>query len=142
MQFHSEEWLDACKEKMNSGEPDYMRKAGKLKIRWCNVLTDCPGGEDWKEGWIIEKGKCLSVTMEKKPAPSDFRTEPFDKKALDYRNTSTYEILGRLFRGEITNMQAFMDPRYAVDGPKMRLLGIMESLDAWSDIQKTVPTEI
>jgi hypothetical protein len=39
-------------------------------------------------------------------------------------------------------MQAFMDPRYVVDGPKMRLLGIMDALDAWADTQKTVPTEI
>lgn len=142
MQFHSQEWLDACKEKMNSGDHDYMKKAGKLKIKWCNVLTDCPGGVDRKELWIIEKGKCLSLAMEEKPAPSDFRDEPFNKKEVDYRNTSTYEVIARLFRGEMTNMQAFMDPRYAVDGPKMKLLGIMDALDAWSDIQKAVPTEI
>ena len=142
MQFHSEEWLNVCKEKMNSGDHNYMKKAGKLKIRFCNVITDCPEGTDRKEVWIIEKGKCLSVTFEEKPAPSDFRTEPFDKKVLDYRNTSDYHVLSELFRGEITNMQAFMDPRYVVDGPKMRLLSIMDALDAWADIQKTVPTEI
>ena len=141
MQFHSKEWLEAYKEKMNS-DPEYLRKNATFTIKWCNVLTDCPGGVDRKETWIIEKGKCLSLTLEEKPAPSDFRTELFDKKATDYRNTASYEIMGKLHLGEMNTMQAFRNPSYKVAGPKAKLLLIMRQLNAWNDIAKSLPTEI
>jgi|GEM_PF-1257336 putative sterol carrier protein len=141
MQFHSREWLEAYKEKMNS-DPEYLKKASNFSIKWCNVITDCPGGVDRKETWIIEKGKCVSVTTVEKPAPSDFRTEPFNSKEFDYRNIASYEIMAKLFRGQMSTLQAFRNPNYKVDGPKAKLLLIMKQLNAWNDIAKKIPTEI
>ena len=141
MQFHSKEWLDAYREKMNT-DPEYLKKNSNFTIKWCNVITDCPGGVDRKEIWIIEKGKCPSVTLEEKKAPSDFRTGVFDKKEADYRNTASYEIMSKLYLGEISTMQAFRNPNYKVDGPKAKLLFIMGQLNAWNEIAKSLPTEI
>jgi len=141
MQFHSKEWLEVYKEKMNT-DPAYLKKNSNFSIKWCNVITDCPGGVDRKEIWVIEKGKCVSLTVEDKPAPSDFRTELFDKKQYDYRNTASYEIMAKLHRGEMSTLQAFRNPNYKVDGPKAKLMLIMRQLNAWNDIAKSIPTEI
>jgi hypothetical protein len=141
MQFHSKEWLDAYKEKMNT-DAEYLKNNSTFTLKWCNVLTDCPGGVDRKEIWDIQKGKCLSLKLEEKKAPSDFRTELFDKKALDYRNTASYEIMGKLYLGQINTMQAFRNPSYKVDGPKAKLLFIMRQLNNWNDIAKSLPTEV
>lgn len=141
MQFHSKDWLDVYKEKMNS-DPEYLKKNSSFSIKWCNVITDCPGGVDRKEIWIIEKGKCLSLTVEEKPAPSDFRAEPFDRKKVDYRNTASYEVMAKLFRGEISTLQALRNPNYKVEGPKVKLMTQMGRLNAWNDIAKKIPTEI
>ena len=140
MKFKSKEWLDACVEKMDT-DPTHLKDASKLTVKWCNIVLDSPDGTDKFEAWDIKNGKCLNLRHEEKPAPSDFRTLPFDKKEFDYMCTATYEVLAKLHRGELTAMQALRNPAYKIQGSRLKLLMLTKALSSWNEVQKAIPTE-
>ena len=139
MKYFSQEWVDAIKEKMASDEA-YKRKNGKWDTKLCSLVLGAPGGVDIFVEWNIQDGQLVSVNRQEKPAPSDWRKEPFDGKKYVVRSTAPYEAYAKLNRREMNFMKAIMTGGYKIDG-MVKVLPMVGKMTAWTDLQAFIPCE-
>ena len=140
MKFFTQEWLDAVKEKANADET-YMKKTKGLTLRVQNLVTDCPGGVDKLLSHEFDQGKVLSSTVEEAPAPSDWRTTPYDSTQYLFRTVGTYDYYAALNRNEIDPVQGLSKGVFRIEGDMMRVLGKLGYLQNFFDLQATIPCE-
>jgi len=138
--YISNEWFDEVKKRMETDEA-YMKKAKGFTVKWCNIITDCPGGVDKFVLWEIEGGKPLSLTVEDAEAPSEWRKRPFDAKKYNFRATGSYDTFAKLNKKELGVMKAVTVKAYKIDGPMMKLMGMMPKMNSWVDLMAKVPAE-
>ncbi len=137
---YSREWMENVQKKTQTDQ-EYQKKAKDLTYRSQYVVTDCPGGVDKLVDWTLEKGVLLKWTMEEKPAPSEFRTMPFDGKEYFMRVSGSYKTFGRMNRKEITPLQCIMQKIYKIEGPMPKIMALMGPINALNDLIASVPVE-
>ena len=138
--YGSQEWVQALADKMNS-DAVYQKAAKGLTMRWFSIITDCPDGTDKTLDWEIKDGKAISFKVEEQKAPGDYRTRPFDAKKYDFRATGSWDTYTKLNKKETNAMQAISSKAYKIDGPMMKLMGMMGALNAWTDLMSSIPVE-
>lgn len=139
MKYLSREWLDAVTEKSNT-DKQYLKKAKKLTIKFQILVTDTPGGVDKLMDWYVEKGMIKSITLEEKPAPSNWRTEPADLTKFALKGTAPYATNCALHKGELPLFQA-MTKGFKMDGDLMAIMGRLEEYLELQNLQATIPAE-
>lgn len=140
MKFQSQEHLNAIKEKCNS-DPVYLRKTKDLNFTMHCLVTDCPGGVDKLVKWVFDKGKVASVTLEEKPAPSDFRTQPWNPKECFLRTISPYDAFWKVFVKEMNPLEGMTRGVFRVEGDMMQMMPKLGAVTAFIDFGSTVPSE-
>lgn len=105
--------------KRAEADPELEERLKELSIRLLMVATDCPEGDDRQAELILEDGKFKSATVESRPAPSDFRTEPLDKERYDSKVLSPYDALGDLVQEKMSLVSAFSKVKIEGDLPKL-----------------------
>ena len=137
---YTREWLEEIKKKTET-DKEYQEKAKDLTYKSQYVVTDCPGGVDKLVEFTQEKGVLIEWSMEEKPAPSEFRTMPFDDKTYFMRVGGAYKTFGRMNRGEISPLQAIMQKVYKIEGPMPRIMALMGPITALNNLIASVPVE-
>lgn len=140
IKYYSREWVEAVKKNMETNK-EYQAKVPDLTFKSQYVITDCPGGVDKLLDWTLEKGVLVEHSIEEKPAPSDFRTMPFDEDTYFMRVGGSYKTFGRMNRGEISPLQAVMQKIYNIQGPLPRIMALMGQLNYLNEINASVPCE-
>ena len=109
--------------------------------RWQEFIRNCPGGVDKLIDWEARNGTVVSVTMQEKPSPSDFGQRPVDLSRYLARFTADYDCYVKIHKGEWTMMVAIASGEYVIDGDIMEMMKKMVSIEAFLDLQRTVPAE-
>src|SRR4030042_5588914 len=137
--FYSKEWLEAVIKKANSDKA-YLEKAKKLTGSFLSVITDCPDGNDVKVWIKFDKGKVVQYEYEAKPAPASFRIEkePWDKSISIVKAQGNYDTFKKVQTKEMNPMQAMGSGLYKSEGDMVKLLWLMPSNKAYTDLQATV----
>ena len=140
IKYYTEEWLAALKKAMEA-DKEYQKKAKDLTYVSQYYILDCPGGTDRCAEWTLEKGVLTDYKLEEKPAPSDWRTMPFDSQKFFMRATASYPTYVRLNKGEITAIQVLMRKMYKIHGPMPKIMAKLGGLNALTAIMGTIPVE-
>ncbi len=144
MKFQSREHVSLIKEKHNekcNGDSEYLRKVKALDFTMHILIIDCPGGVDKLEKWVFDKGKVVSVKLEEKPAPSDFRTQPWNPKESFLRTTAPYDAFWKVALKEMTPMEGLTKGLYRIDGDMTQLISKLPAITAFTDFSGTIPSE-
>ena len=139
MKYLSKEWLEAVREKANA-DTEYLKKTRGLTVMFQLLTTDVPGGVDKLSTWNVERGKIKSITLEEKPAPSDWRTTPVDLSKYLLRGTAPYQTFCALHRKEFPFVQA-MTKGFKVDGDMMKIMSKVAEFVHLLEFQANVPAE-
>jgi len=141
IKYYSKEWFEEMK-KRTASDQVYLSKGGKdLTYKSVYLLTDCPGGVDKQAIWTLENGILVDYKLEEKPAPSDWRTQPFDDKTYLMGVTGSYETYAKMNRKEITAMQALMQKVYKIDGPMPKIMTVMTGINSLADVMSSIPVD-
>ena len=139
--YWSKEWVEEWQRKLNTDE-EYLKKAATLNIKCWWVITDYPGNTDVKVLAEFREGKMVDFTYEEKPAPSDFRTEPWDPSISVFRGIAGYEETWiKMHKGELNPLKALMAKVFKMDADLPRLIPEMPALNAMNDNMSTVSCE-
>ncbi len=140
MKYMSKEHLEAIKEKANA-DATYLKKTKGLSFKFQNLVTDCPGGVDKVVTWELERGKILSVNLEEKPAPSDWRKMPFDGTKYFMRTVGDWPTYVKLNKKEITPIQGMTSGGFRLDGDLMKVMAKLAEFTILLDLESTIPCE-
>jgi len=139
--YYSKEWCDEAQERLNS-DTEHLAAAKNLTGIFCFRIYDCPDGTDRIAYWEFDKGKCLNISWEAKPAPAkEIRELPFDKSKIRARTSATFEKLLALNKGEISILKLLTDPSYKIEGPKVEAMKYMKGLNSWNRVCRSIPIE-
>ena len=139
MKYLSKEWWEAVQNKTNT-DREYLKKARGLTLKFQLAATDAPGGVDKLISCDVERGKIKSVTVEEKPAPSDWRTTPADLTKYLMRGTAPYETFCALHKGELPLFQA-MTKGFKMDGDMMGMMNKIGEYMQLQNVQASVTAE-
>ena len=140
MKYASQEFYDQVKE-ASLTDRMWRETARGFTARWQNLLLDCPGGVDKLVDWEVRNTKVVSVVVQEKPAPSDFRTLPVDEGKFLGRFVAPYASFVRLHKQEFSAMVALGMGVYDIEGDITEVMKQIESFDAFVDVSSTVPAE-
>ena len=140
MKFHSSEWYEAVK--VVAPKDRMWKEMGRgLMAKWESLLFDCPGGVDKLVEWDVRNTQIVSIKVQEKPAPSDFRTTPVDRSKYLARFVAPYTVFVRLHKQEFTAMVAIGMGLYDILGDLTEVMKKIEAFDALIDLTSTVPAE-
>lgn len=137
--FYTQEWADIVAEKMNS-DANYLKKTTSLSLRWCAIVTDCPGGVDRKLEWELKEGRDASHKVTEAPAPSEWRdgVPKGDYFCVVY---GPYDTYARMNRKELTPLAALSQKVYRMDTDMVKFMANIGPLVAWTDLMASIPCE-
>ena len=122
LKYYSKEWCDEAQKRLN-GDEQHLAAAKSLTGTFCFRVYDCPDGTDRIAYWEFDKGKCLSISLDTKPAPaSEIRELPFDKTKTIARTSAPFGRLLALNKGEVSVLKLLTDLSYKIEGPKMEAM--------------------
>jgi hypothetical protein len=109
---------------------------GKFILR----VLDAPDGKDLLVIYTFDKGRCTDWTYEEGAAPSSLRKRPF-KPMVDAlaRVTASYATFVKLDKGEMEPADALKSPDYALEGPTLMLMPLMQAVDSWNRRVRALP---
>ena len=140
MKYWTEEWTKAVQEKTKT-DAKYQRQAKGLTFKSMYVQKDCPGGTDRMQIWDLDKGVLVDYEWEEKPAPSDFRTTPFDSKKYFMRISGSYETYVKMNKKEISAMDAIVKRIYKIEGPMIKIVPKLGAIGALADVMSSIECE-
>ncbi len=141
LKYYSREWCDEAQKRLNSDE-QHLAAAKSLTGNFCFRIYNCPDGTDRIAYWQFDKGRCLSIYLESRPAPApEIRELPFDKTKTIARTSAPFERLLALNKGEVSVLKLLTDPSYKIEGPKMEAMKHMKGLNSWNRVCAGIPTE-
>ena len=133
-QFWTPDFIEAFVDALNA-DSEFRSKAKGFSNTIVFRCLDHPSGEDVEAAYTFEDGECTEVGLWIEDAPSsDFREDPFDKKAAMARATAPYSIWVQLDQGEMTPLGALTSPDYQIEGPKLKIMANMNVLNGMSDV--------
>jgi hypothetical protein len=111
---------------------------GKLALR----CLDTPDGKDLIVTYRFEAGRCQEFVYEEAAAPSALRTRPF-KPMKDgiARVTASYATFVKLDRGEMDPADALNSPDYQIEGSMLMIMPLMQAVDSWNRMVRSLPKE-
>ena len=115
----SRELADECIRKQDA-DPLFSEKIKGLSAKLLMVANDCPGNEDRQMAIDIENGRILEILIEKKPAPSDLRTAPFDRTKYQFRVQAPQQIYIDMINGKMNMLEVM--PLVKIDGDFAQLM--------------------
>jgi len=139
--YYSKEWCEEAQRRLSS-DPAHLAAAKNLTGTFGFRLYDCPDGTDRIAYWEFDKGKCLNISWEAKPAPAkEIRDLPFDRLKTIVRTSAPYEMLLALNNGEISVLKCLTNPKYKIEGPKTEAMRYMKGLNSWNKVCLSIPLE-
>jgi len=140
--FYSKEWLQECIDRVNN-DKEYLKKTKKLNFTPLTIVTDCPDGNDLSIIMQYVKGKVVRFVYDAKPSPASFRmeTEPWDPKVSLLKAQGSYDTFKKIHLKELTLMDAMMNDLYKSDGDFVKAAAMLTDIDAYMQIQATVPCD-
>ena len=140
--FYSKEWIDAVIEKTKV-DKEYLKKTKKFKFTPLTIVTNCPDGNDLRLIMQYEKGKIVRFEYDAEPAPARFRmeNEPWDPKVSLIKAQAAYDTFVKIHRKEMTLMDAMMSNLYKSDGDFVKAEAMLTYIDAYMQIQASIPCE-
>ena len=139
--YYSKEWCQEAQKRLN-GDLKHLAAAKNLTGTFSFRIYDCPDGTDRIASWEFDKGKCLNIAWEAKPAPAkEIRELPFDKSATRARTSAPFEMLLALNKGEIGILKLLTNPKYKIEGPKAEAMKYMKGLNSWNKVCMDIPIE-
>jgi len=138
--FYSKEWLAEAMEKAHN-DKEYLKKTKKFNFTPLTIVTDCPDGNDLRIIMQYVKGKVVRFEYDAEPAPASFRmeNEPWDPKVSLIKAQAGYDTFVKIHRKEMTLMDAMMSNLYKSDGDFVKAAALLPYIDAYMQIQATVP---
>jgi len=140
LNYYSREWCDEAQRRLNTDE-QHLAAARSLTGTVCFRIYDCPDGTDRIAYWQFDKGRCLNISLQARPAPSpEIRNLPFDKTKATARTSAPFDRLLALNKGEVSVLKLLTDPSYKIEGPKMEAMKQMKGLNSWNRVCAGIPT--
>ncbi len=121
--------------------PAFRKAAANFSETIIMRCIDTPAGKDCSATYRFDKGECKSWDFEEWDAPSAARTLPFDGHSALARTTAPYALWCKLDRGEMNVAQALLSPDYRVEGPKLRIMWHVGTLNAMSAVASALPKQ-
>ena len=141
MKYGSQEYYEEIKTRVNENE-ELLKKIKELSFKFQNLLTDCPGKVDKLVDWELDKGRIVSLKVEEKAAPSDWRKAPLDEKGgYLMRTVGPWEAYIRLNKKEMTPMQGVSTGLFKIVGNMMKVMPKMGQFAFLTDFMSTIPCE-
>ena len=141
LKYYSREWCDEARRRLNSDQ-QHLADAKSLTGTVCFRNYYCPDATDRIAYWEFDKGKCLNISLERRPAPAkEVRELPFDKSRAMARTSAPFQKLLALNKGEVSVLKLLTDPSYKIEGPKMEAMKHMRGLNSWNRVCQEIPIE-
>ena len=134
VKFFTQEMCDQT-EKMFK-EPQIQAKLKSVTLKFILLVTDCPGKEDREMKIGFENGKMIENKLTVKPAPSNLRTEPLDKKYAA-KVAGPYEVMVQVSTKKLPMLAALGSMR--IEGDMTALISNMTGMTTLLDIQGSLP---
>ena len=134
VKFFTQEMCDQT-EKMFK-EPQIQAKLKSVTLKFILLVTDCPGKEDREMKIGFENGKMIENKLTVKPAPSNLRTEPLDKKYAA-KVAGPYEVMVQVSTKKLPMLAALGSMR--IEGDMTALIANMTGMTTLLDIQGSLP---
>jgi len=135
VKFFTKEMSDQT-EKMINTDPAIKTKLKGVTLKFILLVTDCPGKEDRQMKIGFDNGKLVENTLAIKPAPSDLRTEPLDKKYAA-KVAGPYDVMVQVSTKKLPMLAALGSMR--IEGDMTALISNMAGMTTLLDIQGTLP---
>jgi hypothetical protein len=135
VKFFTKEMSDQT-EKMINTDPQIKAKLKGVNLKFILLVTDCPGKEDRQMKIGFDNGKLVENTLTVKPAPSDLRTEPLDKKYAA-KVSGPYDVMVQVSTKKLPMLAALGSMR--IEGDMTALITNMAGMTTLLDIQGTLP---
>lgn len=134
VKFFTQEMCDLT-EKMFK-EPQIQTKLKSVTLKFILLVTDCPGNEDREMKIGFENGKMIENKLTVKPAPSELRTAPLDKKYAA-KVAGPYEVMVQVSTKKLPMLAALGSMR--IEGDMTALISNMTGMTTLLDIQGSLP---
>ena len=135
VKFFTKEMSDQT-EKMINTDPQIKAKLKGVNLKFILLVTECPGKEDRQMKIGFDNGKLIENTLTVKPAPSDLRTEPLDKKYAA-KVSGPYDVMVQVSTKKLPMLAALGSMR--IEGDMTALISNMAGMTTRLDIQGTLP---
>ena len=135
VKFFTKEMSDQT-EKMINTDPQIKAKLKGVNLKFILLVTECPGKEDRQMKIGFDNGKLIENTLTVKPAPSDLRTEPLDKKYAA-KVSGPYDVMVQVSTKKLPMLAALGSMR--IEGDMTALISNMAGMTTLLDIQGTLP---
>ena len=135
VKFFTKEMSDQT-EKMINTDPQIKAKLKGVNLKFILLVTECPGKEDRQMKIGFDNGKLIENTLTVKPAPSDLRTEPLDKKYAA-KVSGPYDVMVQVSTKKLPMLAALGSMR--IEGDMTALITNMAGMTTLLDIQGTLP---
>lgn len=139
MKYMSKEWWAEVQKKTNE-DREYLKKSRALTLKTQLLATDAPGGVDKLISMEVERGKIKNVTVEDKPAPSDWRTTPADLTKYTLRGSGPYKTFAALHKGDLPLFEA-MTKGFKIEGDMQALMGKISEYMELQNVQASITAE-
>ena len=134
VKFFTQEMCDQTKKMFK--EPQIQAKLKSVTLKFILLVTDCPGKEDREMKIGFENGKMIENKLTVKPAPSNLRTEPLDKKYAA-KVAGPYEVMVQVSTKKLPMLAALGSMR--IEGDMTALISNMTGMTTLLDIQGSLP---
>ncbi|MBX7219932.1 MAG: hypothetical protein K1Y36_08290 [Blastocatellia bacterium] len=133
LKFYSKAWLDEIAKRLEA-DARFAQEGKKLNGTFVFRVYDGPDGKDRRTSWTFKNGKALDWKYLALPAPADdIRKEPYSGNWI-MRATSTFDLMSKVNRGEISPTRAMSMPQYQIEGNKSLIMTMMKPITVWNEI--------
>lgn len=139
MKYMSKEWWEAVQKKSNE-DREYLKKSRALTMKFQLLANDSPNGVDRLISADVERGKIKNITLEDKPAPSNWRTTPVDLTKYLFRGSAPYETFCSVHKGELPLFQA-LTKGFRIEGDMQALMSKIGEFMQFQELQVSIPSE-
>ena len=141
MKYMTQEWYELLKEKVNA-DKEHLKNTRGLTVKFQILATDAPGGADKLVTWDVERGKIKSITVEEKPAPSQWRTTPIDLTKYVLMGMGSYEIFCGIHRKDFVPFTEVLKKGFKMQGDLVKIMSsMMSEFVQLLEYQSSVPAE-
>ena len=141
MKYMTPEWYEVLKEKVNA-DTEHLKKTRGLTVKFQTLATDAPGGVDKLVTWDVDRGKIKSITVDEKPAPSDWRTTQVDLNKYVLMGMGSYEIYCGIHRKDFIPFTEVLKKGFKMQGDLLKIMSsMMAEFVALLEYQASVPAD-
>lgn len=133
LKFYTKPWLEEIARRLEA-DPRFAQEGKKLNGTFVFRVYNGPDGNDRRTSWTFKAGKAVDYQYASGVSPSDdIRKEAFSGNWI-MRVTTSFDMMAKVNRGEITPTRAMSSPEYQIEGNKNLIMAMMKAINIWNEI--------